>query len=352
MTVSTVVFDWGNTLMKNFPQYTGPMAEWEQVELLPGAVEGLENLYGKVKLVVASNAADSGADQVRAALKRGGIDRYFDAVFTTRELNGFRKPQTLFFRAIEERLGVAADDLVMVGDDFQADVYGGWLAGWKTIWLNPAHAAAPGLLPIHSAEMTTLAELPTVLNALSLPSYMECLAWLGGQRASASLLAHVQGVAGAAYLMALWLQQAGVEVNPVLAHRGGLLHDLAKLSGLEQHFPGKDHGALAGILLDQWGQPTLARIADRHMLYGVFDETRVPRTWEEKLVYFADKLVEGSTLVPTHERMAALRERYYMKSDLVERVLPVLNQYQTEICSHIGIPDDELIPRLRQAVRG
>ena len=64
MTIRAIVFDWGDTLMRDFG-LPGPMALWPRVEVLPGAAAALEVLHERYRLAVASNAGESGADLIR-----------------------------------------------------------------------------------------------------------------------------------------------------------------------------------------------------------------------------------------------------------------------------------------------
>src|SRR5690242_18077103 len=92
-----LVFDWGNTVMKIFPQYSGPMAEWPEAAGVEGIIEALEALQRRFRMVIATNAADSTTEQVCKALKRVGLSEYFKAVFTTHELDGALKPEIRYF---------------------------------------------------------------------------------------------------------------------------------------------------------------------------------------------------------------------------------------------------------------
>ncbi len=51
-------------------------------------------------------------------------------LFVSSEL-GVRKPSTQFFRAIEQRLKLRPDQLLLIGDDWQNDYLGATAAGWK-----------------------------------------------------------------------------------------------------------------------------------------------------------------------------------------------------------------------------
>ncbi len=344
--IRALAFDWGNTLMQVFPQYAGAMVDWPQVAAMPGAQAALEALAGRFRLVVATNAADSGAAQVRAALDRVGLGQYFEAVYTVHEL-GARKPQPGFFLALERVLGLGRDEIGMVGDEFVADVLGATRCGWQAFWLNPSWQAAPALLPVQAAQLSGLDELPGVLARPLLPGLELCRSWVQEQ-GSLAVMQHVEMVAAVAYWLALELRRRGVQVDPVLAQRGGLLHDVCKLRGEE---PGAaDHGRRAAVWLRAQGQPELAEIADRHMLFGIEQSDRAPHSWEDKLVYFCDKLVEGNRLVEWEERLDALRLRYHLDAERLGRVQVYLGALRSELCQLLGLPEAELVAHLRQAV--
>lgn len=347
---AAIVFDWGDTLMTTFPEYDGAMVDWPRVAAEAGAAEALEELSGRWRLLVGTNAANSSAAQVGAALQRAGLGGFIERVFTVHEL-GSRKPEPGFYRALQEQTGLAAHQLVMVGDDYPVDVAGAWQTGWQTVWYNRSGRAAPGLQPLHDREVTHLSALPAALEAPALPGYGESTAWLLQHGASAGLLAHVQTVAALAYQMAVWLRAAGQPVDTLLAHRGGLLHDLAKLWRAPSGERG-DHGARAAALLESRGQPALAQIARRHMLHQVLDAEFAPRTWEEKLVYFADKLVEGSRVATVEERLNSLRQRYPQHVQTTNAAAPLILRMQEELCAVMGFPVEELHGRLVAAMRG
>jgi putative hydrolase of the HAD superfamily len=340
---TTLVIDWGDTLMRVFPQSTGPMSTWPEVEALPGTAQALAELKDSHKLVVATNAVDSHSRQVRQALTRAGLDHFFSAVFTTHEL-GARKPALAFFRALQSLLHQEPRELVMVGDSYRDDILGAQLAGWTTVWFNPSKKASTGLLPLQDLEVTRWQDLPSALASPRLPGYSTCLTWLQEQEIPYNLLDHVQGVAAAAYQLAVWLRAAGQTVDPLLAHRGGLLHDLAKLKAGDRRI---SHGELAGLMLKDRGYPQLAEIAHRHMLFSLIEPDTQPQTWEEKLVYFADKLIERGCLASLEERITGLRQRYPQDSQQINAILPVLQVLEEEICAAAGFPPSELIQRLK-----
>jgi len=345
-----LVFDWGDTLMVNDPAQKGPMMNWPELAAVEGAAEALSALQSRCRLVVATNAVDSRSREVRAALARVGLNQYFQAVFTSGEL-GHRKPDPTFFKAVQSVLGVDPGQALMVGDDYRADILGAHRAGWRTLWFNPANRAAPGLLPLHDAEVTRLAGLPALLERPFLPGYPTCLAWMQEQALPHNLVAHVHGVAAAAYQMALWLRAAGHHLDPLLAQRGALLHDLAKLKAMERPPEQRiGHAELAARMLEDRGEKLLAECARRHPLFAILQPEQAPRSWEEKLVYFADKLVEGARMAGLDERIASLRQRYPNDAEKIAEMAPALYALQDELCAALGFPASELIPRLKKAL--
>ncbi len=348
MPVSTIVFDGGDTLVVVDPALSGPMAFWPQLEAVTGVRKMLSELNRGYRLVVGSNATDSDALLVNAAMARLGLDAHFAAYFTPAELDGARKPDPAFYLSIEHHLGVHPSELVMVGDSYRNDVSGAVKAGWRAVWYNPSGQAAPGLAPLHSAEILSMEDLPSALESIEWPSITESIDWLVEQGARAKLLSHVNMVAALAYQMGVWLRRAGEVVNPVLVHRGGLLHDLAKIPAKAQ---GVDHGRLAAEMLADRGQPELAEIADRHVLFNLIHDDRCPRTWEEKLVYFADKLVERGQIVNFQQRLAAMQERYKKPTSETEmnKLVFALSELESEICRPLGWSPEQLLGQLRTA---
>ncbi len=349
-----LVFDWGGTLMTEFSQFNGPMIEWPMLAAEPGAVDALAALQKQYRLVVATNAANSTAQQVRQALDRVGLGDRIENVFTRAEVNGAKKPALAFFEAISNALNVPPSALTMIGDSLPADMLGAARAGWHTVWYNPLALPAPGLMPLHQAELYHFANLPDLLKEdLSLPSIGLCFSWLAEFNASAQLLCHVQLVAAAAYQLALWLVEQAIAVNPVWAHRGGLLHDLCKLTQPGSIAAGRnDHGAAAAEVLNQRGQPVLAEIARRHMLFCILDDRRKPATWEEKLVFYADKLIEGGQVVSLDTRLQALRLRYARDVDRIAASTPALYELEAEICTCLNRTPEELLLQLNSALYG
>lgn len=171
--IQAVVFDWGNTLMRVFLEYEGPMAYWPRVEAMPGVTQALAELHARYRLILATNAPDSDARLVRSALRRVGLEKYLTGVFSANELEA-RKPDPGFYHAVMRETGCGASEAVMVGDDYQNDITAAKQAGLWTVWYNPTAAPSPRSDRLHDVEIRTMAELPATLGKLILHEMDGC----------------------------------------------------------------------------------------------------------------------------------------------------------------------------------
>jgi len=121
LSIRAIVFDWGDTLMKDFPEYSGPMVFWPRVEIMPGVYELLDLIHKRFTCCVASNAGDSDAELMGLALERVNIREYFNYLFTSKEL-GYKKPEIEFFLEICRRLGIIPNECLMIGNDYLKDI--------------------------------------------------------------------------------------------------------------------------------------------------------------------------------------------------------------------------------------
>ncbi len=132
-----LLLDWGDTLMKVFPESQGPMKDWRRLEVFPSAIRWLGELKKQGwKIILATNATDSDDEDIRSALHRVGLGWVIDRIFCFSNL-GLRKPEPAYFEKILEHLGASANQAVMMGDDYVIDVQGANRAGIPAIWFNP-----------------------------------------------------------------------------------------------------------------------------------------------------------------------------------------------------------------------
>jgi hypothetical protein len=71
--IKALVFDWGDTLMRDYPEYSGSMAFWPKVELMPYVDEALKAVGNMYTCYAASNAGASDLVLMGKAFERVGI---------------------------------------------------------------------------------------------------------------------------------------------------------------------------------------------------------------------------------------------------------------------------------------
>ncbi len=102
-------------------------------QIVPGAVTLLERLRSAgVKIGIVTN--NTLAEQT-GKIQRCGLDPLIDALIVP-EVVGAAKPDPRIFGAVLDQLGCAADEVVMIGDSWTADIEGAQAVGIRAIWLN------------------------------------------------------------------------------------------------------------------------------------------------------------------------------------------------------------------------
>jgi putative hydrolase of the HAD superfamily len=133
---STVLFDWGDTVMRDDPASMVPMVEWQTVEVIDGIADVLVYLHASGRhIVLATSAAISDENQIRGALARGGLDGYFSRIYCFKNTN--LPKGAAFYRHILNDLGVPASEALMVGDSLEKDVLAANAVGIFAVWFNP-----------------------------------------------------------------------------------------------------------------------------------------------------------------------------------------------------------------------
>ena len=165
----------------------------------------------------------------------------------------------------------------------------------------------------------------------SLPTRKECLALLAEYHVPAHIVSHSKTVAKLAVFLAHRLNEKGAAVDVTLLEGACLLHDLLRVldfkesdfnrferilpeeekpkwQRLRAKYKASSHeDAAYDILREQY--PVLALAIKRHRYMALLDEKEKPDTWEEKLLYYADKRVMHETIVPLKERLAEGHKR-------------------------------------------
>jgi len=204
----------------------------------------------------------------------------------------------------------------------------------KTIWFNPEGNIAKDDFPRHDGEIQDISEIININSLLEKPSLGQCLAWLDEWDVPDNVRAHSAVVANSAYVLAVLMRNRGILVDPVLTHRGGLLHDIDKIATLKMDGA---HGRMGAEFLDAQGYPRLAEILREHIMTRVMRPEARDWGWEVKLVFFCDKLVEGDGIVPFDQRLDALKIRYPYYVEKMESAESAIWDMSDEICEILDI---------------
>ena len=133
---STVLFDWGDTVMHDDPASIAPMVEWGTIEVVEGVVDVLQYLRSSGRqIALATSAAISNEGQIRGALRRGGLDAYFSKIYCFK--NTHLSKGEAFYRYVLKDLGISPSDALMVGDGFETDIQAANAVGIFAAWFNP-----------------------------------------------------------------------------------------------------------------------------------------------------------------------------------------------------------------------
>jgi len=131
----TILFDWGDTVMRDDPAMNAPMVEWEKVEVIDGIADVLAYLHTRRRqIILATSAEISDEEQIRGALARGGLDGYFSRIYCFKNTN--HPKGEAFYRFILNELNIPASDTLMVGDHFEKDVQIPNSLGMFAVWFN------------------------------------------------------------------------------------------------------------------------------------------------------------------------------------------------------------------------
>ena len=130
-------------------------------ELRPHAKETLSYLKRRgYKLAVVTNWSTVRGNE---ALDAFDLRRYFDSIVVSEDVGG-EKSTTLPFKVALERLGLKPEEVVMVGDRDDEDIFGAKLLGMKAVKIHGSHRVF-GETRKADHEISDLIELKGILRS-------------------------------------------------------------------------------------------------------------------------------------------------------------------------------------------
>ena len=99
----------------------------------------------------------------RAKIELLGVGELVDFAIVSGEF-GVEKPDPAIFREALRQAGVAPGEALFVGDSLQFDIVGAARSGIPSVWVNPRGERPPRGAPRPTRELSSLGELPTLLD--------------------------------------------------------------------------------------------------------------------------------------------------------------------------------------------
>ncbi|MBI2658892.1 HDIG domain-containing protein, partial [Candidatus Woesearchaeota archaeon] len=137
---------------------------------------------------------------------------------------------------------------------------------------------------------------------MKIPTKEECLILLNKNKTPSKVIEHSIAVCRVAESIAEKLITKGIKLNKKLVTAAALLHDIERAK--------ESHVVKGAKLLKSMGFKEVSEVVKKHSLYKLEQKNKQPNTWEEKIVFYADKIVMGSRMVSLKKRFDALEKRY------------------------------------------
>jgi uncharacterized protein len=171
-----------------------------------------------------------------------------------------------------------------------------------------------------------------------LPSKEQAVQLLYQSGCSKYVIRHCKTVAELAVEIAEACREKGLDVDLELVEIGALLHDIGRSKTHTVH-----HAIVGAEIARSLGLPeTVISIIKRHVGGGITTreakklgwpkDIYVPETLEEKIVSYADKLIDGSKRVPIEITIEKFSEERRIPRSAIERI----RRLHKEILSLIG----------------
>jgi len=139
---------------------------------------------------------------------------------------------------------------------------------------------------------------------MKIPTKEECLRLLKKNKVRDNIIAHTKKVCEFSLKVCSVLEERGIKVNRDLVAAAALLHDIKKLEPGEHEIKGAKY-------IESLGYPEVGILIKKHGLRCLFYREFIPRTWEEKIIFYSDKRVKHDKIVSVDDRFEDIKQRYF-----------------------------------------
>jgi HAD superfamily hydrolase (TIGR01662 family) len=131
--IKAICFDLGDTLVAEETAVHDSSGQTIAVRVIEGVFEVLEAIRKEgYRIGMIANGDSAG---IRNIIEATGLQDYFDIIVISEEV-GIEKPYQRIFEVALAKLGVKAENAVMVGNKIDADILGANRAGMKSVWFR------------------------------------------------------------------------------------------------------------------------------------------------------------------------------------------------------------------------
>jgi predicted hydrolase (HD superfamily) len=131
------------------------------------------------------------------------------------------------------------------------------------------------------------------------------------------------------------IQKTHETIDLRLLHAAALVHDIDKNA---DKLPGEKHPDAGVRILNEADMEEVARVVATHPLHSILDPAICPATWEEKLLFLADKMVKYEII--TVDKRFDLWRAEDLPPDarkILEECYPKVKQLEKDLLTLIGV---------------
>lgn len=153
----------------------------------------------------------------------------------------------------------------------------------------------------------------------------DALRLLSSEGCDARLISHVQAVSKLAKALAEKIRSRGGGIDVPFVEVAALLHDIGRSKTHDIR-----HGVEGAAIMRKLGFESYARVCERHIGAGLTsaeakdlglpEKDYLPETLEEKVVAYADKLIDGDKVVPIEDTIKDFKEKLGSAHPSIERL--------------------------------